>query len=516
VLVANAAQAAEDVQRSVAIDAADAQTLLQTALQDVQTQTATSMLADLIGVPVSIVKQLNGKQQDHVQCLDAFLQQHKLQELCMSILQQCPNGTRLVQMSAAVDSFVRQTGPEFSVGPDRGTWLAAMQLLGELQELIGYGEIDAYLQLCELLLVAATPQQLCPQLCRVREQLQAICFDVQVQNFYAAQAAATAAAAEAMAASYAPASTALFSTAVQAELNESLAVPQSARYEYSCSNSVFSAGSSSSSSSSSSMPSWHASTAAAPAAASNIAAATSSGVACTSPGWDAASRSSSSLQEQYNSAPAAGDSIIAWLGCRCDGIIGAAYSAGNAAASAPGDGGEAALPEDPFNMGCSADDSGSTSNSDDAAALPEDPFGMGCSADDSNSSSNSAGLSNYSGAGAGDDSGRDTSSSLLPVSGTALVCENSEQLSDDGPGTPAVVSVAASCAASPRPSCDGAGDGSSSSSSGNVQSIAGSKQEQQRVEGKGGVQRGVAGCAVIRPIKLLLTVTALLCKPRFG
>jgi hypothetical protein len=391
-------------------------------------------------------------------------------------------------------------------------WFAAMQLLGELQELIGCGRIDAYLQLHERLLVAATPRQLRPQLFHVRKQLQVIRFEVEVQNWYAEQAAATAAAA--MAASYAPASTALFSAAVLAELNESLAVLQSARYEYSCSNSLFSAGSSSTWASSS-MPSWHASTAAAPAAASNIAAATSSGVACTSFGWDAApSSSSSSLQEQHNSAPAAGDTVIAWLGCRCDGIIGAAYSAGNATASAPGDGGEAALPEDPFDMGCSADDSGSSSNSDDAAALPEDPLGMGCTADSSDSSSDSAGISNYSGVGTGDTSGSDTSSSLLPVSGTALVCENSEQLSDDGPGTPAAVSVAASCAASPRPSCDEAGDGSSSSV-GDAQPAAGSKQ-QQHVEGKVGVLRDVAGCAVIRPIKLLLTVTALLCKPRFG
>jgi hypothetical protein len=112
VLVANAAQAAEDVQRSVAINAADAQTLLQTALQNVEKDRATSMLADLIGVPVSIVKQLDGKQQDSVQCLDAFLQQHQLQELCMPILQQCLDGTLLVEMSTAVDSFVRVTGPE--------------------------------------------------------------------------------------------------------------------------------------------------------------------------------------------------------------------------------------------------------------------------------------------------------------------------------------------------------------------------------------------------------------------
>jgi hypothetical protein len=178
-------------------------------------------------------------------------------------------------------------------------------------------------------------------------------------------------------------------------------------------------------------------------------------------------------------------------------IMEATYSTGNTAASTPGFDEKAALPEDPWGMGCSADCSNSASDGDDAAALPDDPWNMCCSADDSDSDSNK-------------------SSSLLQVSGTELVCENIEQLSDDGPGTPGVVSVAASCAASARPSCDEAGDigSSSSSSGGNVQPAAGSKQQQQHVKGKGGVLRGVAGRAV--PFKLLLTATVLLCKLRCG
>jgi hypothetical protein len=311
VLVADAAQAAEDLQRSAAIDAADAQTLLQTALQNVQTQRdrAASMLADLIDVPVSIVKQLNDKQQDSVQSLVAFLKQHKLQGLCIPILQRCPNGKRLSEMTAAVDCFARQTGPESA----KGVVHSALQLLCELQQLVAYGMTDTYLQLCEMLLVAATPRQLRDQLQRVGVQLtmslHAIRCEVAVKDLYAAQAAATAAATAAVAASNVPASTLEFSAAVLAELNASLAESQSpARYEYSCSNSLFSAGSSSSSSSS--MPSWHASTAAAPATPNNnISAAADSGVPCTSAGSDAASssRRSSSLQEQYDSAPAAGE-----------------------------------------------------------------------------------------------------------------------------------------------------------------------------------------------------------------
>jgi hypothetical protein len=101
------------------------------------------------------------------------------------------------------------------------------------------------------------------------------------------------------------------------------------------------------------------------------------------------------------------------------------------------------------------------------------------------------------------------------VSVKPLVFGEPGRLSYDGPGTPAAVSVAASCAASPRPSYDGAGD-DSSSSGGNVQAVVAGSKQQQRVAGKGGMLRGVAGCMPVRLLLKGLTRTALLCRPRFG
>jgi hypothetical protein len=83
-------------------------------------------------------------------------------------------------------------------------------------------------------------------------------------------------------------------------------------------------------------------------------------------------------------------------------------------------------------------------------------------------------------AGGGEISGSISSSST----GEPLeVSEEPGRLSVDGPGTPAVVSVPASCASSPRASCDEAGDGSSD----NVLPTAGSKQQQR----EGGLVRGL-------------------------
>jgi hypothetical protein len=390
-VVADAAQALDRLQSSMAVVAADVKTLLQKKQKQAETQQSqySSMLPDLseLQLPASVLQGLSDEWLDSVQSLAAYLKQHDMQHVFRPILQCCTNGSQLMDMTAAVDGFMRHTAPQCSVGPAGAVYDDAMLLFNELQQLIEYGRAGTYLQLCKVLLAADTPASLYIRLHHARAQLQVIRDEAAVHNMYAAAAAAAAAA---------PASTGSCSAAVVVEV----VVEES-----------------SSSSSSSSTPTCQNSTAAATTAADNTA---------------------------------------------------------------------AALPEDPFDMCCSAEDCSDTS-----AELP-------------------------------------------------VVHEAFRQLSDDdGPSTPAVMSVPASCAPSARPSCDESGDASSntssmptrqnsiaaattaaatsSSSDGDAQPAAGSKQ-QQRVARKGWLLRGVAGCAVL-PFRLLLrgvAETALLYKPCFG
>jgi hypothetical protein len=419
-LVADAAQAVEGLQQSIAAVAADAQKLLKSKQQDKETQKgwATSMLADLTELPASVLQQLNDEWQDSLKSLVAYLKQHKLQLQFMPLLQCCTDGKQVMDMMSAVDRFIYDTVPQCHAGPATTVYHDAMQLLCELQQLIRCGRAlpGTYVQLCTMLLAADTPALLYIQLQHVRTQLHAICGKVAVNNMNAAAAAAAAAV---------PASTGLFSAAVLAKLGESLAVSQQ----------------------------------------------------CTQPAFSAAPK--------FNAEPGL-----------------SAAAATTAAATTAADNIAAALPEDPFGMDCSEDDcsDGSSSSDNQQSSPPPSDAGEECNSSSSPASSTGEELP--------------AACEELPV-----VCEAFRQLSDNGPGTPAVVSVPASCASSARPRCSSSSDDMqpAAGSGDNAQPAAGSQQQQQCAGRKGRVLRGVAGC-VVRPFRVLLSGlgrTALLCRPRF-
>jgi hypothetical protein len=92
-----------------------------------------------------------------------------------------------------------------------------------------------------------------------------------------------------------------------------------------------------------------------------------------------------------------------------------------------------------------------------------------------------------------------SSSSLSSISS-----KSSLLAADDGPATPAVVSLAASCAASARTSCAECSDGGSSRSSDNDAALSSNSSKQQQCgASRGGFMSRVVGC-VVGPLRELL------------
>jgi hypothetical protein len=518
----------------------------------------TQLLAANLKLPVSVVQQLDEEELQDLQQLHACLKQHHLDEHLMPVLRCCTDGKQLAERITLVDSFVGYIGPQCSHGDARAAWDEAMQLLWDMQQLHSYGRAGPYLPFVDMLLLAESPVQLRSQLQHVQalllrlpapnaalaaaqapataakvaavERMRAAAAAAEAAAIRTAAMAAAGAAAAARTAAAWPAVDAAFwlaavpeaaatnadvmSAALAADLAEELALyalpqqqqqqqqqlpripvePASVAYSYSlyCS-------------SSSSMPAWQGSpTAPVPAAEAVAAAATS--------------RAASSDSASANVAPAAAGSMAA--------------VAMDTTTEEPSYRREPALPAD--DQLCMNDGlAGSSGSGDFLSVTPQQRQSVPMGAD-SAAAAASASISggevqvvdtvSDSGADGGKVTAMSSSSSIgesvvfgeALVSGEPLVFGEPGRLSYDGPGTPAAVSVAASCAASPRPSYDGAGDDSSSSSGGDAQPVIGGSKQQQRVACKGGVLRGVAGCMPVRLLLKGLTRTALLCRPRFG
>ncbi|WIA30628.1 hypothetical protein OEZ86_000706 [Tetradesmus obliquus] len=151
----------------------------------------TSALQETLGhTPV----QLTDQQQDSMSGTLSSVQQHQLQQQLFPILGHCRSGTELVHMAGCTDHFLQHTLPQCCEYP--AVQASALQVLFELQQAAASNRLlpGHYLDLCELLLRATTPHQLCDQLAGVRTRY------AKLQDWYAAQAAAAAAAATAAAA----------------------------------------------------------------------------------------------------------------------------------------------------------------------------------------------------------------------------------------------------------------------------------------------------------------------------
>jgi hypothetical protein len=578
-LVQKTAQAAELMQSSAAGIAEDIQNQLQAAKQQAEMQQwrASSILADFTKLPVAVLQQLDDTQQQSLQWIVSFLQEHQLQGHFMPVLQHCATGTTLAYMTGLIERFMRHTAPQCYKGPARALWDEALQVLLELQQLIGHGSTDKYLQLCGMLLVADTPLLLRSQLQQVRVQLD----ELHIMNFNETLAAAATAAAsvaepfspsatawhaaiseEATAAATAAAAAAagsepgLFSEALLAELSGAVALPEpcmpgaGSLGPASCG---FAAGSYEQPfSRSNSMPAEIYSTT--PAAAEAAAAIVNSDAPASDnivwKPWDMEGHHTA--QGLFAASYTAGSSVCTPAYPDCASVPGGAAAAdstaagrelggadasyqfghtrwaedvfgteycyassaalrsmpgpSSAAAAADGSSGQLAgcsvggthtpLPDDRFEMrdeeAIEADD-----------LLPDDPFGMGCSAGFSNDDTFTGNTSD-SDSGSDSHSGEDDSSTRKGGS-----CSNNDRplahkqalpVPADGPGTPAVVSVAASCAPSARASCAESGEGSSSSSttagssSINAGLLVDGSTQQHHTANKGGVLRRVAGC----------------------
>jgi hypothetical protein len=517
----------------------------------------TTMLAAHLQLPLSVVRQLDGDELDSLQHLAAFLQQHQLEKHFVPFLRCCSNGKQLAERIELVDCFVGYIGLHCSQGAARAAWDEAMQLLWDVQQLHAYGRAGQYLPLLNMLLLAESPVQLQSQLQRVHallthlpkpnaalaatqaaaaaakaaavKMVAAAAAAEEAAAIRTAAAAAAAAAAATTAAAY-PDTPAVVATSwhaavpeavvaraglISAELATDLAEeyalyappkqqqqPASAAHSYS----VWS-------SSSSSVPVWQDTpTAAAPAV--QAAAATSNGSSSSS----SKSRAASPFSAGANVAAAAAASMAAagvdttpegpsyssvpalhadeWL-CIDDGLAGSSSSSGDFLS---------VTPQQRQSVPTAADSAAAAAS----AGISRGEVQVADTSCDSGADGGEITASNSSSS-----TGESVVFGEALVSGEPLVSEEPGRLSYDGPGTPAAVSVAASCAASPRPSYDGAGD-DSSSSGGDVQLVAGGSKQQQHAARKGGMLRGVAGCMPVRLLLKGLTSTALLCRRAFG
>jgi hypothetical protein len=429
----------------------------------------TQVLAANLKLPVSVVRQLDEEELYDMQQLHAFLKEHHLEEHFMPVLRCCSDGKQLAERIELVDCFVGYIGPQCSHGDARAAWDEAMQLLWYVQQLHAYGRAGPYLPLVDMLLLAESPVQLQSELQRVHALLSRL--PTPKAALAAAQAAAAAvkvAAVERMKAAAAAEEAAAIRTAVA----------------YTATPAVVAA-------------SWHAAVPEAVVARAGLinaelAADLAEEYALYAPPKQqqpASAPYSFSARSSSNS-----NSMPAWQGSPT-----AAVETVTAAATADSSSSQSTAAS-PFNA--SADVAAAAAGSMAAAGEDTTPEGPSYSACPSSLCSRSPSPSSSS------------SSSSQSRAGSPFSASPG-RLSYDGPGTPAAVSVAASCAASPRPSWDEAGD-DSSSSGGNVQAVVAGSKQQQRVAGKGGMLRGVAGCMPVRLLLKGLTQTALLCRPRFG
>uniref|UniRef100_A0A383WQ60 Uncharacterized protein n=1 Tax=Tetradesmus obliquus TaxID=3088 RepID=A0A383WQ60_TETOB len=186
-------QLAQDVQTSAAGITELHQKELQEASKQVEhyRQRSSRSLADRAALSPELVHQLTDQQQDSMSGTLSSVQQHQLQQQLFPILGHCRSGTELVHMAGCTDHFLQHTLPQCCEYP--AVQASALQALFELQQAAASNRLlpGHYLDLCELLLRATTPHQLCDQLAGVRTRY------AKLQDWYAAQAAAADAAAEA-------------------------------------------------------------------------------------------------------------------------------------------------------------------------------------------------------------------------------------------------------------------------------------------------------------------------------
>jgi hypothetical protein len=182
------------------------QVALLTQQVAVQRWRVSSILADHSKVAAPMLQQLDDMQQNNLQLTVTLLKQRQLELVFTPILQFCPNSAVLAEKTDLVAQFlIHHPAPQCFEGDAGPTWTATMQLLCALQQLICFGNPDAYLQLSSTLLLAKTSADLSSHLEPVRKQLQEL-LDAHCKAAAEAQAPAAAAAAAAPA----PAAESLF------------------------------------------------------------------------------------------------------------------------------------------------------------------------------------------------------------------------------------------------------------------------------------------------------------------